>query len=115
MASTPFSVSQENSIRIAAMCCFRGRRGLALKDFDICGNRDRFNVFDVLISRALSPGQKLLDCPVVGGSCVRVPDRNRKKLEEFFPGRWAGVRDECGARKESTETTASSVSISVKT
>jgi len=31
MASTPFSVSQENIIRMAAMCCLTvGRRGLAL-------------------------------------------------------------------------------------
>ena len=29
-------------------------------------------------------GQELFDCPVVGGSCVRVADRNRKKLEDFF-------------------------------
>jgi hypothetical protein len=33
----------------------RGRRSPALQDFDICGNRDRFYVFDVLISGALSP------------------------------------------------------------
>jgi hypothetical protein len=39
----------------------RGRRGLALKDFDICGDRDWFNVFGVLITGALSPGQELLN------------------------------------------------------
>ena len=61
-------------------------RGLALKDFDIRGDRDRFNVFEVLIPGALGPGQELLDRPVVGGSCVRVADRHRKKLEELFPG-----------------------------
>ena len=64
----------------------RGRRSLALKDFDVRGDRDRFNVFKVLIPSALSPGQELLDCPVIGSSCVRVADRDRKKFEEFFPG-----------------------------
>ena len=59
---------------------------MALKDFDICGNRDRFNVFELLIPGALSPGQKLLNCPVVGGSCVSVPDRDRKKFEELLAG-----------------------------
>jgi hypothetical protein len=47
---------------------------------------DRFNVLEVLIPGALSPGQELLDCPVIGGSCVSVADRDRKKLEEFFLG-----------------------------
>jgi len=57
MASTPFSVSQENSIRIAANVLFnRGRRGPALQRFDICGNRDWFNVFEVVIPSALRPG-----------------------------------------------------------
>jgi hypothetical protein len=53
----------------------RGRRGLALQDFDIRCDRDRFNVFEVLIPGALSPGQELLDCSVVGRSCVGVADR----------------------------------------
>ena len=44
----------------------RGRRGPALKNFDICGDRDRFDVFEVLKPGALSPDQKLLDCPVIG-------------------------------------------------
>jgi hypothetical protein len=64
----------------------RGRRGLALKRLDICGDRDRFNVFEVLIPGALDPGQELLDRPVIGCSCVRVADWDRKKLEELFPG-----------------------------
>jgi len=68
------------------MLFYRRRRGLALKDFDICGNRDRLNVSEVLIPGALRPGQKLLDCPVISGSCVSVADRDRKKLEELFPG-----------------------------
>ena len=63
-----------------------GRRGLALQRLDICGDRDRFNVFEVLIPGALSPRQKLLDRPVVGGARVSVADRDRKKLEELFPG-----------------------------
>jgi hypothetical protein len=76
----------------------RGRRGLALKNFDIRSNRDRFNIFEVLIPGALSPGQELLDCAVVGGSCISVPNRDGKKLEELFAGRWAGTGDECGSR-----------------
>ena len=64
----------------------RGRRGLALEGLDVGGNRDRFNVFEVLVPGTLTPGQKLLDCPIVGGSCVGVPDRDREKLEELFPG-----------------------------
>ena len=64
----------------------RGRRRLALKHFNICGDRDRFNVFEVLIPSAFRPGQELLDRAVIGGSCVSVADRDRKKLEEFFPG-----------------------------
>jgi hypothetical protein len=63
----------------------RRRRGLALKDFDIRGDRDGLDVFELLIPSALDPGQKLLDRPVIGGSCVSVPDRDRKKLEELFP------------------------------
>jgi 5'-deoxynucleotidase YfbR-like HD superfamily hydrolase len=38
----------------------RGRRGPALKDFDICGDRDRFDVFEVLIPGSFTPGKKLL-------------------------------------------------------
>jgi hypothetical protein len=64
----------------------RGRRGPALKDFDIYGNRDRLNVFKVLIPSALSPGQELLDRPVISGPRVRVPDRDRKKFEELLAG-----------------------------
>jgi len=47
---------------------------------------DGLDVFELLIPSALDPGQKLLDRPVIGGSCVSVPDRDRKKLEELFPG-----------------------------
>jgi hypothetical protein len=77
----------------------RGRRGPALKDFDICGDRDWFNVFEVLVPGALSPIQELSDCPVVGGSGVRVADWDRKELEEFFASRRAGAGDDgwsCG-------------------
>jgi hypothetical protein len=62
----------------------RGRRGLALQGFDVGRDRDRLNVFKILIPGTLSPGQELLDRPIVGGSCVSVADRDRKKLEEFF-------------------------------
>jgi hypothetical protein len=82
------------------MCCLTvGARGPALQHFDICGNRDGLNVFEVLISRALSPGQELLDCPVVGGSCVGIPDRDREKFEELLAGRRASACDECGSWK----------------
>jgi len=64
----------------------RGWRGPALEGFDVGRDRDRFNVFEVLITGALSPGQELLDCPVIGSPCVSVSDRNRKKLEELFAG-----------------------------
>ena len=40
----------------------------------------------LLIPSALDPGQKPLDRPVIGGSCVSVADRDRKKLEELFAG-----------------------------
>ena len=64
----------------------RGRRGLALQRFDIRRDRDRLDVFEVLIPGALDPGQELLDRPVISGSCVSVADRDRKKLEELFSG-----------------------------
>ena len=69
------------------------RRTLTLY-FDVGGHRDGLDVFDLLIPSALDPGQKLLDCPVIGGSCVSVPDRDRKKLEELFPVRGPISRDE---------------------
>jgi hypothetical protein len=75
----------------------RGRRGLALQRFDICCDRNRFNVFKVLIPSALGPGQELLDRAVISGPCVRVTDRDRKKLEEFFSGGWSGARDDGGS------------------
>jgi hypothetical protein len=50
------------------------------------GHRDGFNVFEVLVTSALTPGQELLDSPIISGSCVRVANRDRKKLEEFLAG-----------------------------
>ena len=64
----------------------RGRRGPALKDFDICGDRDRFDVFEVLVTGTLTPGEKLLNGPVLSGPAIRVADRHGKKLEELFLG-----------------------------
>jgi hypothetical protein len=64
----------------------RGRRGLALERLDLGSDRDWFNVLEVLIPGALSPGQKLLDCSETGGSRVSVPYRDGEKLEELFPG-----------------------------
>jgi len=40
------------------------------------------------------PLQKLLKGPVIRGPGVRVPNRDRKKLEKLFTGFWAGSRDE---------------------
>ena len=85
----------------------RGRHGLALKDFDIRGNRDRFDVFKVLITGALSPGQKLLDRPVIGGSGVSVPDRDRKNSKNFLRVDGLARVMSAGAEKESIETTTS--------
>ena len=63
-----------------------GRRGLALKRFDIRGNRNGLNVFEVLVPGALSPGQELLDCPAAGGSRVSVADRIRgETLSDAIP------------------------------
>jgi len=53
---------------------------------DVSRNRDGLNVFELLIAGALDPGQELLDRPVIGSPCVSVADRDRKKLEELFPG-----------------------------
>jgi hypothetical protein len=72
----------------------RGRRGLALQRFDVSRYRDRFNVFEVLITGSFTPGKKLLDGPVVSGPGVCVADRDRKKFEELFAGRRAGARDD---------------------
>jgi len=80
-------VSQENSIRMAAMCCLTvggaaWRCKVSIYAATVMGSMS----FEVLITGTISPGQELLDCPVIGSSCVSVPDRDRKKLEEFFPG-----------------------------
>ena len=63
-----------------------------------------------LLGKPLSPGQKLLDCSLVGSPCVRVADRDRKNSKNFFrvdgPARVMMV----GVAKDSRETTASSES-----
>src|ERR1700747_1916492 len=64
---------------------------------DVSGDSDGLNVFKVLISGALSPGQELLDCAIVGGSCVSVANRDRKKLEELLASRWRGARYDGGS------------------
>jgi hypothetical protein len=85
-----------------------GRLGLALEDFDICGNRDRFNVFEVLIPSALRPGQELLDRPVIAARVLAFRIGTVKNSTNFFrvdgPERSMMV----GVAKESGETTASS-------
>jgi len=76
---------------------------MALQRLDVSGDRDGLNVFEVLIPGALSSGQELLDCPVIGGSRVSVTDRNREKLKEFFSGGWSGARDDDGELRKILE------------
>jgi hypothetical protein len=72
---------------MAAMCCLTvGGAAWRCKGLDVGCHRDGLNVFQVLVTGTFTPGKKLLDRPVIGGSCVSVADRDRKKLEEFFPG-----------------------------
>jgi hypothetical protein len=90
----------------------RGRRSLALKDFNICRDRDRLNVFKVLIPGALRPGQEMFDCPVVGGSCVIIALRigTVKNSKNFLRVDGPARVMMAGVAKESAETTASSES-----
>ena len=62
-----------------------GRRDPALQCFDICGNRNGLNVFEVLIPGALIPGQELLDRHVIRGSRVSVADWDRKSTISQLP------------------------------
>jgi len=72
--------------RSGALYVFCNRRGPALKRFDVGCDRDGLDVFEVLVPGALSPGQEMLNRAIIGGPCMRVADRDRKKLEEFFSG-----------------------------
>ena len=54
-----------------------GRRGLALQGLDVGGDRNRLNVFEVLITGAFQPGHELLDCAVVSQPRILVADRDR--------------------------------------
>ena len=38
-----------------------------------------------------------MDRPVISGSFISVPDRDREKFEELFAGLWAGARDDGGS------------------
>jgi hypothetical protein len=62
----------------------RGRRGLALKRLVIGRDRDWFNVFEVLITGSFTPGKKLLDRAVIGGSRVSVQIGTVKTSKNFF-------------------------------
>jgi len=54
MASTPFSVSQENSIRMAAMCCLTvGGAAWRCKVSMYAATVMGFNVFEVLVTGTL--------------------------------------------------------------
>jgi hypothetical protein len=57
-----------------------------LENFDVGGHRDGLDAFELLISGALDPSPETVESPVIGGSCVRVADRDCKKLEELFSG-----------------------------
>jgi len=46
----------------------------------------------MLVTGTFTPGKKLLDRPVIGSPRVRVTDRDRKKFEELFAGRWTGAQ-----------------------
>ena len=85
-----------------------GRRSLALECLDVGRDRNRLDVFNVLISDTFAPGQKLLNRSIVSGSCVRVPDRDREKLVLRVSGPARVMR--AGVGKESAATTASSES-----
>ena len=50
---------------------------MALKRLDVGGDRNRLNVFEVLIPGSLQPGHELLDRAVVSQARVLVPDRDR--------------------------------------
>ena len=63
----------------------RGRSGVALQHFDVCGYRDRLNVFEVLITCTFTPGEKLLDRAVISCPRVCVADWDGKKFKELFP------------------------------
>ena len=88
----------------------RGRRGLALEHFDICGDRDRLNVFKVLITGSFTPEKKLLDRPVISGPGVRVADRDVKNSKNFLRVDAPAPSMRIGAGKFWGETTASSES-----
>jgi hypothetical protein len=98
MAKTPFFGKPGKQHPDGGHVVFdRRRRGPALQRLDVSGDSDGLNVFKVLISGALSPGQELLDCAIVGGSCVSVANRDRKKLEELLASRWRGARYDGGS------------------
>ena len=71
----------------------RGWRGLALERLDVGGHRDGLNVFELLVTGTFAPSQELANCSVIGGSGMRVADRDRKKFEKLFADRWASARD----------------------
>jgi hypothetical protein len=53
------SVSQENSIRMAAMCCFFVANEPGCRD--VTGNGDRLDGFEVLEAGLVTPTEKLID------------------------------------------------------
>jgi len=61
----------------------------------------------VLIAGALDPSQELLDCPEVGGSRLALRIGTVKNSKNFLRVLGPARAMSAGAKKESTETTAS--------
>jgi hypothetical protein len=77
MAKMPFSVSQEESIRIADICCLIVA-GEPRVLFDVGRYRDRLNIFQAAKAGALAPIQKLADGMVISDPRVLVANGNSK-------------------------------------
>jgi hypothetical protein len=58
---------------------------------DVSGNGDRLDVFELLEAAWLTPGQKLIDGPIVSFAGIGVADRHREELGKPLNGCWAGV------------------------
>jgi hypothetical protein len=86
----------------------RRRRDLALECLDIGRDRNRLDFFNMLISGAFAPSQKLPNGPAVGGPGVRVADGTVKNSKNFLrvPGSARAIS--AGAGKESIGTRANS-------
>jgi hypothetical protein len=71
---------------------FNGRRRAGML-FDISGNRDGLDIFEVAKPAAFAPSQELADGVVVGNPSVFVPDRDREEFEKPLGGFGTNVGD----------------------